>query len=173
MDIDDRFWSKVDVRDFGGCWLWTAQKLRSGHGHFRIDADTKRLAHAFAWEILGNPIPEQGWFSSRGIKNTHGMVLDHDYPGVGCRNPSCVNPAHLVVTTQFDNQQCKRKLASNNTSGVRGVVWCPPTPGERRVGSWRVQVRHDGKLHHGGYFADLRDAERAAQMLATQLRRVA
>jgi hypothetical protein len=84
---DVRFWAKVDAS--GVCWEWTGWKTQHGYGNFppshRSQKQTRRLAHAWAWEYLIGPIPD-------------GMQLDHR-----CGNTSCVNPDHLEVVTQQEN----------------------------------------------------------------------
>jgi hypothetical protein len=69
-----RFWTKVDKT--AGCWLWTGSLNHGGYGHTsRIGGST--LAHRVAWYLTHGPVPD-------------GLTLDHL-----CRNPRCVNPAHL------------------------------------------------------------------------------
>lgn len=80
-----RFWTKVSLPGDRGCMEWTASKLSSGYGQFRL-GDSMYLAHRVAWTLENGPIPP-------------GMVLDH----VVCRNKACVNPSHLRVCTQRDN----------------------------------------------------------------------
>lgn len=71
-----RFWAKVDRRDDDECWEWTGSRVARGYGHFAVDGRYPH-AHRVAYELVVGPIPE-------------GMQLDHL-----CRNPACVNPAHL------------------------------------------------------------------------------
>lgn len=86
-----RFWSKVDKSaGDAGCWLWRSSRRSSGHGTFveRKGGPTKATgAHRVAYEYLVGPIPD-------------GLVLDHL-----CRNPPCVNPAHLEPVTQHENSR--------------------------------------------------------------------
>lgn len=80
----ERFWDKVDVQP-GICWEWQACLLRNGHGQFNREGRRPVMAHRWAWEHLVGPIPD-------------GLVLDHL-----CRNPRCVNPAHLEPVTPGTN----------------------------------------------------------------------
>ena len=75
-----RFWSKVDKRGPSECWNWLASKSPLGYGCF-----DKRGAHRVAYEALRGAVPV-------------GLVLDHL-----CRNPGCVNPAHLEAVTHREN----------------------------------------------------------------------
>ena len=82
---EERFWEKVDTSAGPlGCWPWTASGSRDGYGQFSADGRGVR-AHRFAYELLVGPIPE-------------GLQLDHL-----CRNPGCVNPAHLEPVTGWEN----------------------------------------------------------------------
>ena len=84
-----RFWEKVEKTDT--CWNWTAAKAsKYGHGKFMVkDPETgrwaNRKAHRWAYENIVGPIPE-------------GLTIDHL-----CRNPRCVNPAHLEPVTLAEN----------------------------------------------------------------------
>lgn len=82
-----RFWSKVDVKRPGECWLWRAKALGSGgHGIFRPSKGIPLVkAHRFAWEAVNGPIAD-------------GRILRHR-----CDNASCCNPAHLIPGTQAEN----------------------------------------------------------------------
>jgi hypothetical protein len=79
------FWPKVDTR--GGlfaCWPWQGARLPKGYGHFGWRGRTQ-YAHRFAYTLAHGVIPD-------------GLVIDHL-----CRNPSCVNPAHLEAVTTREN----------------------------------------------------------------------
>lgn len=78
----ERYWSKVTIT--AGCWEWRAYKVKTGHGRFRVGKEMKP-AHRVAYELIVGPIPV-------------GLDLDHL-----CRNPSCVNPAHLEPVTRAVN----------------------------------------------------------------------
>lgn len=69
-----------------GCWIWTGAINGGGYGSmcYRGRRDG---AHRFSWEYHnGQSIPE-------------GMRVLHK-----CDMPSCVNPEHLFLGTQSDNQ---------------------------------------------------------------------
>jgi hypothetical protein len=103
------------------------------------------LAHRLSWELAGNSIPE-------------GMHIDH-----ACRNRACVKPAHLRVTTQYENMQNLVGAQSRNKTGVRGVIWDP------QKSMYRVTVTKDHKPHFGGRFKDLEEAAEAARQLRLSL----
>jgi hypothetical protein len=79
---DPRFWAKVLVGP--NCWLWKAAKVPSGYGQFRVGDHLER-AHRVAYEMVVGPIPD-------------GLTIDHL-----CKNPWCVNPAHLEPVTMLEN----------------------------------------------------------------------
>lgn len=83
--LADRFWPKVEKRAPAECWEWTGYKSSLGYGQI-MGADQKlRGAHRVSYELAGGVIPA-------------GYHLDHL-----CRNPRCVNPAHLEPVTPREN----------------------------------------------------------------------
>jgi hypothetical protein len=66
------------------CWSWTGAVDASGYGQIRRDGKVVG-AHRVAMELFGEAVP-------------NGYVVDHL-----CRNPSCVNPAHLECVTMAEN----------------------------------------------------------------------
>lgn len=80
-------WDRVDKSGPNGCWLWTGPKSAGrapGYGRVYIGGKGYQ-AHRLAYEELVGPIPA-------------GLVIDHL-----CRNPACVNPAHLEPVTNAEN----------------------------------------------------------------------
>jgi len=84
MTIESRFWNNVPMREEGKCWNWHGAKLKDGYGQIKI-AGSPVQAHRLSWSMINGEIPE-------------GMVIRHT-----CDNPSCVNPAHLLIGTHKDN----------------------------------------------------------------------
>lgn len=80
--LERRFWSKVDKTP--GCWLWTGAANGPGYGNIGV-LGQNRVAHRVAWLLTLGDLPA-------------GLVLDHT-----CRNPKCVNPAHLEPVTHQEN----------------------------------------------------------------------
>lgn len=71
------------VLDGTGCWEWVGTKC-NGYGQIAVDGTVKR-AHRVVYEAENGPIGD-------------GLVIDHL-----CRNPGCVNPAHLEPVTMKEN----------------------------------------------------------------------
>lgn len=81
-----RFEPKVCRGAAGDCWPWVGVKDKDGYGFLMVglrkgERRTSRRAHRLSYEHERGPIPV-------------GYQLDHL-----CRNPACVNPAHLEPVT--------------------------------------------------------------------------
>lgn len=86
--VEQRFWEKVEKGE--GCWRWIGKKNKNGYGLFVVFHNGSARgtgAHRMAYYLTNGPIEL-------------GMYVLHS-----CDNPSCVNPAHLSLGTQFANMQ--------------------------------------------------------------------
>lgn len=77
------FWQKVNICGPDECWEWQGRK-DMGYGKFGWK-NNDVWAHRMAWIITSGDIPP-------------GTVVRHI-----CDNPSCCNPAHLLLGTHADN----------------------------------------------------------------------
>lgn len=82
----NRFWSKVKIAGPDECWEWQRSTTSNGYGHLTVNKQ-HQYAHRMSYEITNGPIPE-------------GLDVLHT-----CDNPPCVNLAHLIAGTTFDNVQ--------------------------------------------------------------------
>ena len=104
--VAERFWEKVDKgSDPDECWLWRAALNGNGYGNFAIAPHQFVGAHRFAYQALVGPIPD-------------GLQLDHL-----CRNPGCVNPAHLEPVTHLENM--RRGWKATAPACIRGHAYTP------------------------------------------------
>lgn len=110
--FDERFWYRVNKTD--GCWLWTGSRNSDGYGRY----SKSERAHQAAYRNLVGPIPE-------------GMCVCHK-----CDVPECVNPDHLFIGTQGDNNRDRNakgrtSRASVNQGSAHGMSVLDETTVER------------------------------------------
>jgi len=93
-DPVEHFWSKAGrAEDAIPCWLWSGPFDKDGYGIFSTSrpfgprAVRSFRAHRFSWELIRGPIPT-------------GKLLMHH-----CDTPACVNPAHMSIATQLENNR--------------------------------------------------------------------
>ena len=86
--ILERFERNFEKLDKNSCWLWKKALNGSGYGSTRIRSFSKSsMAHRISYELYIGEIPK-------------GLYVCHS-----CDIPSCVNPNHLFLGTQSDNNK--------------------------------------------------------------------
>ena len=90
------FWNRVNKA--AACWLWIGARDKDGYGKFGWPP---RMAHRISYEFLVGPIQA-------------GLEIDHL-----CRNPGCVNPAHLEPVTHKENMMRGLGVGSANAAKTR------------------------------------------------------
>jgi len=101
--VEEQLWAKVRITP--GCWLWTSAVDGKGYGTLTIKGKQPK-AHRLVYERYKGAIPD-------------GLQLDHL-----CRVRNCVNPDHLEVVTNQENQL--RGLAGQrNRERAVLITHCP------------------------------------------------
>jgi hypothetical protein len=101
----DRLWKNTDRST--GCWIWLGLKSQKGYGSISYQGKGVRT-HRLAWQLTNGQIPP-------------GMMVCHS-----CDNPSCINPDHLFLGTNSDNQKDRvSKGRKNRGEFKKGEShWC-------------------------------------------------
>ena len=82
---EDRILLNIKKDDTTKCWEWLGYVYKSGYGGVTFEGQRLEAHRLSYWLFVGNP---DGWH------------IDHI-----CRNRSCVNPDHLRLVTQADNNR--------------------------------------------------------------------
>ena len=101
----ERFERKYAVEPNTGCWLWFGATNTRGYGSFAVVSRQPIVvvcAHRYAFTLHRGAIPE-------------GLTLDHL-----CRQPACVNPAHMEAVTIEENVSRSHRFKTLKTECAHG-----------------------------------------------------
>jgi hypothetical protein len=86
LNLESRFWSKVEIKGENQCWEWKSKAAHDfGYGRMSFGRKIQLKAHQISWALKNGPIPS-------------GQSILHK-----CDNPKCCNPNHLFLGTQKAN----------------------------------------------------------------------
>lgn len=109
-----------------GCWEWTKARTKFGYGKIGLrqkGVDHNFTAHRVYYQIINGFIVDEY------------LVVDHL-----CKNPPCINPKHLEVITQWENNARGVGITANNirkTKCDNGHDFTPENTGIHRKTGWR------------------------------------
>lgn len=131
MPADERFAIYAVPVTESGCWLWDGPSYASGYGRIKVGGKTVRATH-YALAMAGRPVP-------------NGLQACHK-----CDTPECVNPAHLFIGTQLDNEADKIAKSRQSRGGRHSKSFRTRAKGEANgnsvlSGEKVVAIRADGR----------------------------
>lgn len=92
MNLNERFWSKVNIQEKDDCWNWTGAIDTPGYGAFKLNGK-KIDSNRMAWILTFGEIKNDLWVLHKCIGNR-----------------LCCNPNHLYLGTRSDNMKdCARE----------------------------------------------------------------
>jgi hypothetical protein len=132
------------------------RKDRTVAAHAIVDAcDFDRLGH-LAWSLDNDGYVRRKKPGGRNVK-LHREILGVTDPKIEVEhengNPLDCRRANLRPATRSQNMQNRIGLATNNTSGYRGVCW------KAKERKWMAQAVLNGGNHYLGYYATAEEAD--------------
>ena len=89
LDIKERLLNRIVVDD-NGCWIWQGAPVLGGYGRLTIN-NKNQFAHIASYETFKGPRPPDA--------RKLGLFICHT-----CDVPLCINPDHLWLGTNSENQ---------------------------------------------------------------------
>lgn len=102
LNLEERYWSKVDTRDEDECWPWTAYCNKKGYGILSYQGRAV-MARRVGWMLINGEYPPAN------------MHICHT-----CDNPPCMNPKHWFLGTNADNV-ADRQSKGRQAKGIANV----------------------------------------------------
>lgn len=148
MLTQDNLKQLLQYNPLTGDFIWLKSRLFKGKkagyissdGYLLIGIENKKYAaHRLAWLYMTGELPM--------TTLDHIDTIKHN------------NKWNNLRKATISQNSCNTKLYSNNTSGVKGIVW------NKRNAKWAVQITIHKKSTFGGYFKNLDEAILAIQNL--------
>lgn len=137
------FWDRVHKTET--CWNWIGYKMTGGYGQLS-ERGVKLPAHVWVYRKFKGAIPD-------------GMTVDHI-----CNNSSCVNPDHLQVLTQLDNNLRNPVFGANKTHCPKGHPYDDNNtyqrPNKKGMRQWR-DCRECNRIASNKYYHSKRKLQTA------------
>jgi hypothetical protein len=108
LSLEERFWPKVKVGSETECWPWLGALTGDGYGYLGATP-----ASVKGPKIPSLAAPRAAWKIATGEDVPRSISVCHT-----CDNPLCVNPAHLFLGTQVDNNN--DRIAKGRNSRMPG-----------------------------------------------------
>lgn len=138
----ERFWARVGPPNHRGCREWNGSPGPNGYGLVQGSVRYRGysfLAHRVAWALSNNQEPPPG------------LIVRHS-----CDNPSCCEPAHLLIGTHADNTaDMIERGRANFAGGSKGRTGAAAsaaryTQGQRNVA---IAMRFQNRLRYADIVA--------------------
>ena len=118
LELEQAFYSMISAEPMSGCWLWMGNATKNGYGVI-----AQNYAHRLSYAMHNGE-----------IGNLH--VLHR------CDNPGCVNPKHLFLGTQQDNNADKLKKGRASGGSMKGTEHHQAKLNDQNVIQIRERYKH-------------------------------
>lgn len=126
-----RFWSLVNKRQSGECWMWLGDRDRGGYGVF-FWRGKRRGAHELALSFT------TGEVRIPGLDTCH-----------ACDNPPCCNPAHLTFASRLVNVRQMHERGRARKSSTLTVADVRTIRERRASGARQIDLARDFGVSDG------------------------
>lgn len=139
--------------------VFVYDRLSNISGSFIIDTEDLERCRKYKWCVMSKKSVRQFYIMNAKAGKLHAFILRYKTNSkmhIDHIDGNTMNnrKSNLQICTNQQNQ-LKKKMQSNNTSGYRGVTWYV-NPG--KTSRWMAQIYFNHKRHHIGYFDSKEEA---------------